>query len=232
MRGPHPEDHDAFGAAALPTLRRAAEELRWLLGRGYPLLGALTTVGNHHQLASRQRAALGRSCAAPETSALRRTRRLPLEALRGAVVHVDALNLLIGLEVALAGGPLLRGDDGALRDLAGLRGSYHLLPDTRVVVEHVRALLRDLEVRAAHWWVDAPVSNSGRLRALLADTDPSWTATLVADADRELRGRSHVVSADALVLDRCASWVDLASALVEAHVPNAWVVDLRDSSCS
>lgn len=230
MRGPHPEDPEAFGPSALPTLRRAAEELRWLLGRGYPLPSAVTTVGNHHQLVERQRTALARSCAAPDAAATRHARRLPLEALRDAELHVDALNLMINLEVALSGGPLFRGDDGALRDLAGLRGSYHVLPETRVAAEHVRALLGDSGALAVHWWVDAPVSNSGRVRALLLGTDSSWTAALVPDADHELRGRSHVVSADALVLDRCTSWVDLASAIVEAHVPNAWVVDLREPS--
>lgn len=227
MRGPHVEDARAFDADALLVLRRAAEELRWLLGRGYPSPSALATVGNHHQLTTRQRVALSRCCAAPAACADRLARKLTDAALHDADVHVDALNLIITLEVALAGGPLLRGDEGALRDLAGLRGSYRLLPETRTAAQLVRAHLHTCGARSAQWWIDAPVSNSGRLRALLLDTDPTWSATLVADADRELFDRSHVISADALVLDRCRSWIDLASSLVATQIEHPWVIDLR-----
>lgn len=226
VRGPHPDDPTAFGDAALPTLRRAADELRWLLGRGYPLPSALGTVGNHHQLTERQRMALSRTCAAPNAAVERARRRLEPNTLRGGELHIDALNLIIGLEVALAGGPLLRGDDGTLRDLAGLRGSYHVLDETRSAVRLIQASLRALAVSSVQWWLDAPVSNSGRLRALLLATESSWSATLVPDADRALEGRAQVVSADALVLDRCQTWFDLGSLVVDAHVPSAWVIDL------
>jgi hypothetical protein len=35
-----------------------------------------------------------------------------------------------------------------------------------------------------------------------------------------------VATADGAILDRCAGWVNLARAVVEAHVPSAFVVDL------
>jgi hypothetical protein len=79
-------------------------------------------------------------------------------------------------------------------------------------------------------WLDAPVSNSGRLRARLlermADLDRPVDVDLVPDADRVLVGLERVVSSDAAVIDACASWINLASWIVSNHVPGAWIVPL------
>ena len=47
-RGPHPDDVVLFGRPdVLHTLRLAAGDLAWLLGRQYASTAALTLVGNH-----------------------------------------------------------------------------------------------------------------------------------------------------------------------------------------
>lgn len=230
MRGCHAGDPEAFGAASLPTLRRAAEEHRWLLGRGYPATSAIAAVGNHHQLSERQRQALLRGCADPRRLDARMARKTSLADHAGATLHIDAFNLLISLEVALCGGPLFRGDDGCLRDLAGLRGSYRILPETRRAVERIDAQLRALSFAHIVWWIDAPISNSGRVRSLLLDTNPSWSTELVPNADQALLGRALVVSADAVVLDRAESWLDLASSIVASDITTAWILDLREAA--
>ena len=43
---------------------------------------------------------------------------------------VDGFNLIITIEVALSGGLVLDCADGTVRDLAGLRGSYHPVDET------------------------------------------------------------------------------------------------------
>jgi hypothetical protein len=50
------------------------------------------------------------------------------ECLNGESVEIEGFNQIITLEVALSRGLLLRGSDGAYRDLAGLRGSVHSPP--------------------------------------------------------------------------------------------------------
>lgn len=233
-RGRHPEDAEAFAPTRVMVLRRAAEEVCWLLERGYSMTTAVHAVGNHHQLRERQRVALTRCCAAPTAVRARLARRAACETMRARAVHVDAFNLIVSLEVALGGGPLLRGRDGALRDLAGLRGSYHVLESTRTAITLAHRVLAAHEPESVDWWIDAPVSNSGRLRALLEDLGAAhaWmTRTqLVADADSRLFGMPHVVSADALVLDRSASWHDLASLVVSSQIPEAWVVSLEQDA--
>lgn len=229
-RGAHPDDPLLFGAEALPRLRPALEEVSWLLGRGYPSSTALSVVGDHHQLEARQRLALARvACSAAQLEA-RRARRLELAALGGAELHIDGFNLIITLEVALTGGLLLLGGDGALRDLAGLRGRYAPVPATDAALALVRAALAGAGVARARWLLDAAVPRSGELRARILDRcgggATAVEAELVRDPDPALRGLPGVVSSDGVVLDRCASWVSLAAEIVGREVPGAWIVSL------
>lgn len=50
-------------------------------------------------------------------------------------VHIDGFNTVITLEVALSGSPVFYCRDGALRDLAGLRGTYRVIDKTQEAIE-------------------------------------------------------------------------------------------------
>ena len=55
-----PQDSIEFGAKAAEQLNAAAQELVFLMDRGYDTKSASTFVGNHHLLSERQRMALAR----------------------------------------------------------------------------------------------------------------------------------------------------------------------------
>ena len=59
-RGYVPKDTVEFGPKAAAKLNAAAQELAFLLDRGYDTKSASTFVGNHHLLSERQRLALAR----------------------------------------------------------------------------------------------------------------------------------------------------------------------------
>lgn len=230
QRGPHPEDSRLFGAAALGALRSSVEDAAYLLERGYAETSVIDVVGGRYRLESRQRLALKRSMCSPSVRARRMQSRTALAAVRDRPLSIDGLNVIIGLEVALSGGVLLRGADGALRDLAGLRGSYHLVDETDVALTLLGEAFASAAPSTVHFLLDAPVSNSGRLRAKILDRAAAWsvptTATLVANPDRELVGCDDVASADSLVIDGAKSWVNLVAEVVRQRVPGAWVVEL------
>jgi hypothetical protein len=229
-RGPHPDDARLFGAAGAAALRAALEDAAYLLERGYAETSVIDVVGRRYRLESRQSLALKRSMCSPSLRQRRMQRRLPLAAVRNKPLSIDGLNVIIGLEVALSGGVLLRGAEGALRDLAGLRGSYRPVDETPIALRLLGDVFSDAAPSAVHFLLDAPVSNSGRLRASILEHAAGWpaptTATLVANPDRELEGCGYVVSADALVIDRSESWVNLLGEVVRERVPRAWIVDL------
>jgi hypothetical protein len=184
-------------------------------------------VGNHHQLEQRQRVALARGCCSAEQAASRRARALPPAGVRGRDLRIDGFNLVIAVEVALGGGVLVRGLEGALRDLAGLRGSYHLVTETDAALAAVGETLTALGAAGVHWLLDRPVANSGRLRDRVERAGWPGAVALVDDPDALLLDGDGVVTADAQILDRCRSWANLHAWVIERHAPAAWIVSLE-----
>jgi len=227
-RGPGPQDPTWFGPDAQPDLAAAVADLSWLLSRGYGGPSALKLVGDRYQLAERQRVAVNRSACSNAARDARAARQVDPRSLRGRPLRIDGFNLVLTLESALGGGVVLSCRDGCYRDVASMHGTYRRVEETRPALELAALWLGEWGVGPCTWLLDAPVSNSGRLAAMIRATAPGWSAEVVPDPDALLTRPGPVVAtADAGVLDRCGPWVSLARALVEAGVPGAFVVDLR-----
>jgi len=230
-RGAHPKDAECFASVELPRLRRAAEDLGWLLSRGYPGKAAVQMVGDRYALRARQRMAIRRATVGEPTRAARARRQVGSAALRGRVLLVDGYNVLLTVETALGGGVVLASRDGVYRDMASMRRHYKRVTQTRPALEAIGSWLAAAQCREVAWYLDRPISNSGRLKKWMeevaADCGWPWTVELVASPDRVLAGsREIVATADGWILDQCRSWVNLARRVVDGAVPQAWVVDL------
>jgi hypothetical protein len=185
----------------------------------------------NYQLHARQRQALARAVAAPAVARARRQRQVSVTTLAGTCVSVDGFNQLITIEVALSGGLLLRGHDGALRDLASVHGTYRTIRETPTALEALGAVLAPLHLQAVHIVLEAQVSNAGRLasrmRALAATHAWPWHVLLVPSADAVLTQTDAIVAtSDSGILDAAVRWCDLAAAVVAQQVPEAWCLAL------
>ncbi len=212
-RGYVPKDTVEFGPKAAAKLNAAAQELAFLLDRGYDTKSASTFVGNHHLLSERQRLALARITsprAALEARARKRLQEAP------AALVLDGFNTIITLEVALSGSLLLEGMDGAIRDLAGLRGSYRIVDKTVRAVELLLARLEALGVKEALFYLDKAAERGVQVQVEL---HPS--------VDGVLSRLENVVTTDAIILEKCGSWYNLNRELIEEAVPEAWVLRLE-----
>lgn len=210
-RGFAPTDERDFHVQ-IEKLRAAGEDLFFLMNRGYPVKPASLFVGNHYLLSERQRLALVRSVATDESIRNRKAKeKTHLEP--GSVVWIDCFNTIISLEIAFSGSTLLLCMDGAIRDLAGLRGTYRLIDKTDSAILTVRKVLEQERVGEARFLMDAPVSNSGRLRAriaeMMADSPVRAEFEVINAVDRNLYGRENVITSDAVILDKCVSWFNL-----------------------
>lgn len=212
-RGYSPEDERDFKGQSLDKLSAAAADLSYLLNRGYPVKGASAFVGNHYLLSERQRLAIVRIISPEAAITKRREKERPYNTLAGETVNIDGLNTIITLEVALSGSPVLRCMDGTVRDLAGLRGTYRIIDKTDTAVRLIILELRQLGVKGANFWLDAPVSNSGRLKSRIAEiaeeTGFDVDIENINDVDRKLCDLPNVITSDSVILDHCQSWVNL-----------------------
>ena len=128
-RGFVPEDERSFSPEDVERMRIASGHVFYLINEGYDLKQANAFVGNHVQLAERQRLAVTRSLATREQLAAREKKRIEPGSLSGCKLWIDGFNTVIALEVMLCESILFRGMDGCIRDLASLRGTYLIFVD-------------------------------------------------------------------------------------------------------
>ena len=98
--------------------------------------------------------------------------------------------MLTTIEAALGGGVLLVACDGTFRDMASMHGSYRKVAETLPALELLGRMIADLGVTESVWYLDRPVSNSGRLKGIMeqlaAERGWAWRVELVDDPDAVL----------------------------------------------
>jgi len=230
-RGAGPKDERLFGASAWPTLQTAVSDLCWLLNRRYAVRSAVELVGNRYTLVRRQRLAVMRCSCSDEAAARRQQHEVQPEQVRGRELWLDGYNVLTILESALAGGFILIGRDGCCRDVLGVHRRYRKVEETLPALQLIGEMTAAWGVSTVGWCLDKPVSNSGRLKAVLLEVAAAaawnWRVELVFNADRELAGTEQIVAtSDAAILDRCQRWINIARLVIEHRVSEARLIKL------
>ena len=230
-RGPAPQDERLFAERQVPALCAAASDLCWLLDRGYAARSGVELVGNRYTLASRQRMALSRFACSRQDMEHRQRLRVEPAQLQGQELWLDGYNVLTMLESALAGGLVLLCRDGCCRDIAGLHRRYRKVTETIPVLRMVGEVAAAWGVSRCRWYLDKPVSNSGRLKALILDVamEAGWKmdVELTFSPDHVLSHTDQVIAtSDGIVLDRCQRWVNLVRLIIAERIPQARLLDL------
>ena len=110
--------------------------------------------------------------------------------------------------------------DDAIRDLAALRGTYRIIPETGEAVRMILDVLQEASIRKVNILLDEPVSNSGRLKTLIAETaegnyEFDLDIQICRDVDRVLYLKEYVITLGSVILDHCVSWVNLTAECVK-----------------
>ncbi len=214
-----PEDEINFSSSAINTMKNASRQICWLLNEGYDLKQASTFVGNHFLLSERQRLAIVRSVATDTQLKARKAKQK--YTLNNAEVWIDGFNTVITLEVMFSDSVLIECMDGTIRDLAALRGTYRIIPETEKAALALFDVLREMNVSSAHILLDEPVSNSGRLKTLLAEIAEGYPFRLdiqiLKTVDSTLWDKDNVITTDSVILDRCTGWFNLSKICIQKY---------------
>lgn len=228
-RGYCPEDEKDFNHDAVRKLCKAGQDIRYLINHGYNIKSASTFVGNHYLLSERQRLALVRAISTDEDIKNRKGKEIT-GSLEGRTVHIDGFNTIITLEVALSGSLLLKCMDGTVRDLAALRGTYRLIDKTDLAIKYIGRILKKERIKKAVFYLDAPMSNSGRLKQrileLLDTVNFEIQVDIIHNVDSVLEKLDNVVTSDAIILDKCICWINLTVKIMEEQGKNYPYIDL------
>lgn len=234
-RGPHPEDEILFAPDQWAVLNEATSDLGWLLGRGYSMISSLKLVGDRFQLLQRQRLAVMRSACADDAKRNRDAHRISIQDISGQVLLIDGYNVLTSVEAALGNGILLHARDGCFRDMASMHGTYRKVDETIPALRLIGEYLTRHQVGECLWYLDSPVSNSGRLKVIMMEVASqngwNWQVELVQSPDAILATSTEIIAtADSAILDHCQRWLNLAREVITHDAPNARIVDLSTAS--
>ena len=123
--------------------------------------------------------------------------------------------------------------DGTIRDLAGLRGTYRLTDKTQMAITAIRRLLEAEKISKAHFLLDEPVLNSGRLKeeilTVFTGSEVGVECDVIRDVDRCLYDKENVITADAIILDHCISWFNLVRKVIEGEFSNYPLIEVMQT---
>ena len=212
------------------TLKTAAADFLYLMDHAYPRSGSLQLVGNRYNLDAQHREVLHRGIFARKEAKERRSRLVEVEGLVGQRLLVDGHNVLITTESGLAGRPLIAANDGLIRDVAGVSHRYRISSLTHEAIETLFQVLRHYPPKETLLFLDAPISQSGELAAVLRSALRSWNLPGDAQAlkvpeSRLIGGEGVVASSDSAVLDGVAQGFDFAAAAIKSFQQRVNLID-------
>lgn len=228
-RGYVPTDKKQFADDKIEVLQKAQTEVHWLLDKDYPIKNAIDFVCNHYMLSTRQRLALLRATA--PTLAVKKRKEKEVFNCTNKTIHIDGFNLIITLEVALSQSTIIKCMDGTIRDLAEIRGTYRVIDKTDKAVELIGNKLNDMNIAEVIFYLDSQVSNTGRLKKKIFEIlnifNYEVSVKVINNVDFILKEKDYVVTTDAIILNKCVSWINLASDIISKDICDSKYINLK-----
>ncbi len=203
--------------------QEAASDFHYLLNRDYPRKTSLDLVGNRYNLSFDQRHLLHRGIFSDADAVARRKKKVALQDLRNKRVAIDGHNVLITVEAALSGRPLILSNDGFVRDISGLSGKFRKTGISDKAIHLIFEILKRTEPLHVFFLFDAPISKSGLLacevREQLKKGHLSGDALAVKVPEEILLGfAGTVVTSDTAIIDQSRKVFDLAGYIIKNRI--------------
>lgn len=209
--------------AKFKNIQEPAEDFRYLLNRRYPRKAALELVGNRYGLTFDERHLLHRGVFSRMDSQARRKKKASIREIRNKDLAIDGHNVLITIEAALSGRPLVLADDGFIRDISGLSGSFKKSQITETAIQLILTVLKKWKPHKTVFFFDAPISMSGKLaeeiRDLLKQANLPGNATAIKVPEKILIGFPGIIaSSDTAIINQSKKVLDLAGYIITKRI--------------
>jgi hypothetical protein len=202
------------------NLQKAAEDFRYLLNKGYPRKAALELVGNRYGLTSDDRHLLHRGVFSNSDSKSRQKKIISIKDVQNKDFAIDGHNIVITIEAGISGRPLISGDDGLIRDISGLSGSFRKTETTEKAIQFIIRAIKKMKPCHTLFLFDAPISMSGKLaqevRSWLKKENLSGDAMAVKVPEKILIGFPGVIAtSDTDIIDQSKKVLNLAGYILK-----------------
>lgn len=214
-RGKEASDDALFGTAKMQLkLKEAVTDMHYFLSRGYGEKSTLSLVGNRYRLNARQQQAVRGMSASRQQIEDRKSKEVQRQDLEGKEICIDGFNALILLESTLSNGYVFKGQDGFIRDLSSVYGTYKKVKQTSQAIEIIMDFFIKEKIKKAVWLFDKPVSNSGKLKQIIEETafgnNLNWEVQLVNNPDKVIAESDYIaITSDAWILDNAPASFNL-----------------------
>jgi hypothetical protein len=109
-----------------------------------------------------------------------------------------------------------------------LRGTYSIIDKTDLAISVLGKTLNKLKIANAVIYLDAPISNSGRLKTKIFEYSKEFTfnidVMIVQNPDVILQDMADIVTSDSVILDNCKSWFNLSKTILDDYIKDAKVI--------
>ncbi|MHA1836137.1 MAG: DUF434 domain-containing protein [Candidatus Odinarchaeia archaeon] len=205
----------------LNLIFEAAEDLRFLLSRGYNRPTAIKFVGDKYLLNRYERQILFRSVFPKNIVAEVQGKTVTIENIRGTKLAIDGYNVLITLEAILKGDIIILCEDGIIRDISGVFEKYKVGEYTFKALTNIFELLSKHRPKETIFLLDSPISKSGDLAALINDYFKEFRlpgeAKTSKKVDSELLLCEIVATSDHIILNKASKVLDIPSHFLKLY---------------
>jgi hypothetical protein len=202
------------------NLFHAGADFFFLQNRSYPRRSSLELVGNRYALTAFERHLLHRGVFARKEALSRLAKRVRGAEWQDELLVVDGHNVQITIESYIESRPLLKANDGAMRDLAGQSARFRLTETSFMALDMIFRFFREFPPKNVVFLFDAPMNRSGELASMyrerIREAKLQGDARAVAVPEREFPREKHVIaSSDQIILNESTKWIDLACRVIE-----------------
>ncbi|MFQ5951023.1 MAG: DUF434 domain-containing protein [Candidatus Geothermarchaeales archaeon] len=195
------------------TGHQAANDMRFLLSRGYTRKNSLSIVSSRYRVTGEESRMLFRGVYDDSTAGRHREKCLPPERLAHKVLGVDWFNVLITVDSGLGGDIIVDSDDGFLRDIRGLHGRHPEGGGLQRAADTILRGISELGASEVFIFLDANVSRSGDtaalLREALSETTLTVEVTTTRTPDTNVASKGVSLSSDSVIVENSRNSFDL-----------------------